>query len=306
MPSFRDIDDLIHTWAQNNDGRGSCGNVRYDGRALYSYRDVIGIFVPGPNGAGCLVGTGGSQTTTTHTNKAWSALDGWMSRRRFVVYCDIDTRTTPADARAAWEPRILRACVDYTEATRKPSKAKHLRILREYIAAANELCAFFDLPLFDAAPADASVDAWIGTRSAAEVARRAAEKAKRDARDAADRLDARERLALWLTGADVTRRGFDALRPEVGDCLRVSSDGDVETTQGARVPLAHVAERAPLLLRMVRGGRAWARNGHTIHLGHYSVDRIEEDGTLHAGCHTFHRAELERFAGAIGAVAASE
>lgn len=298
MPSFRDIDDLIHTWAQNNDGRGSCGNVSYSGPVLYSYSTVIALFTAG----GCLVGTGGSKTTSTHTNKAYAAVHG----RRFVVHCDLTSRTTPADARAAWWPIILRATVAYAEATRKPSKAKHLRELRAAIADANDLCAFYDLPVFDAAPSDEEADAWTAKRAALELARRAEERKRIEARKAADALDARTRLAAWRDGGDVGRHGFRDLRDTEGDCLRVSTDGDVETTQGARVPLAHVVDRAPLLLRIIRSGQAWQRNGHTIHLGHYSVDKIEEDGTLHAGCHTFRRAELERFAAVIGVAEGGE
>lgn len=296
--AFRDIDDLIHTWAQNNSGRGSCGNVSYSGPALYSYGDVIARFVHGPNGWGCLIGPGGSLTTSKHTNAARYAVRG----RTFDV---LDT-DSPEKARECWEPRILRATVAHAEATRKPSKAKHLRELRAAIEDANALCSFFGLPMFDAAPSDEEADAWTASRAAAELDRRAEERRRQEERAAADRLEARERLALWLTGADVGRHGFRDLRDEVGDCLRVSDVGDVETTQGARVPLVHVTDRAPMLLRMIRAGRAWQKNGRTIHLGIYSVDRIEEDGTLHAGCHTFKRAELERFASVIGAVAAPE
>lgn len=302
MPTFRDIDDLVHTWAQNNTGRGSCGNVSYSGPVLCSYNDTIALFVGGPNGIGCLLGLGGSLTTTRHTNAAEAA----TRRPTFRVYCDLTERTTPDDARAAWAAKIVRACVDYAEAPpRKASKAKHLRILREYIAAANDLCLFYDLPKFDAAPEDKDADAYTATRAAGDIARRAEERRVREERDRVNALDAGERLALWLTGADVSRRDFGLLRATVGDCLRVSTDGDVETTQGARVPLAHVRDRAPLLLRMVRSRRGWQRNGHTIHLGHYSVDRVDVDGTLHAGCHTFHRAELERFAAVLNVTEAA-
>ena len=48
-------------------------------------------------------------------------------------------------------------------------------------------------------------------------------------------------------------------------------------------------------IRKVReSGQEYIRNGHTIHLGHYVIDRIEADGTVHAGCHVVKWEEIER------------
>jgi hypothetical protein len=48
-------------------------------------------------------------------------------------------------------------------------------------------------------------------------------------------------------------------------------------------------------IRKVReSGQEYIRNGHTIHLGHYVIDRIEPDGTVHAGCHVVRWEEIER------------
>jgi hypothetical protein len=43
-------------------------------------------------------------------------------------------------------------------------------------------------------------------------------------------------------------------------------------------------------------GEAWQTNGHTCHVGHYRLDRIEANGTLKAGCHVIARDEWERIA----------
>ena len=37
-------------------------------------------------------------------------------------------------------------------------------------------------------------------------------------------------------------------------------------------------------------------------LGHYTIDRIEANGTLHAGCHVISLAEIENLAPALDAV----
>jgi hypothetical protein len=77
--------------------------------------------------------------------------------------------------------------------------------------------------------------------------------------------------------------------------LRVVGD-EVETSLGARFPRAH-AIRGLAFVRGVRAsGREFIPNGHAIHLGNYVVDRIEPDGTVHAGCHVVRWEEIERIA----------
>jgi hypothetical protein len=78
------------------------------------------------------------------------------------------------------------------------------------------------------------------------------------------------------------------------------TDEAVETTQGARVPLEHVLRVAPLVLDMLKKGKTYKKNGHTIHLGNYTLDEITEDGTVIAGCHKFSKDEIVRFAKTIG------
>lgn len=86
--------------------------------------------------------------------------------------------------------------------------------------------------------------------------------------------------------------------------LRVKGD-TVETSRGARVPLSHVQRALPVVMALIRNGRTYQRNGHTIHLGHYAIDSIDEQGNLRAGCHLFNKAEIERFAGIVEALPAA-
>lgn len=79
--------------------------------------------------------------------------------------------------------------------------------------------------------------------------------------------------------------------------LRLSADKtEVETSLGARVPVQH-AKRALQIVRLFQSrGREYVRGTRSIHLGHYVVDRIDADGTLHAGCHVIKFEEIERVA----------
>ena len=71
-------------------------------------------------------------------------------------------------------------------------------------------------------------------------------------------------------------------------------DGEVETSRGARFPLEH-AKRGLVLVDAVRASKEpWKRNGHTCHLGHYQIDSIDANGTVHAGCHVVTYKAIER------------
>jgi hypothetical protein len=105
------------------------------------------------------------------------------------------------------------------------------------------------------------------------------------------RLSWRQQQELYLVNIRLPRPidlgGFDYAR---------ISGNDLETTRGARVPLEHAQRALPLILRVMASGKEWHTNGHTIHLGHYSVTSISADGVLVIGCHRFARAEVARIA----------
>lgn len=77
--------------------------------------------------------------------------------------------------------------------------------------------------------------------------------------------------------------------------------GELVTSRGARVPLAH-AVRVFGFVRAVRErGEAWERrNGTGPRAGHFTVDSVESDGSFRAGCHYIAWEETERLARELG------
>jgi hypothetical protein len=70
----------------------------------------------------------------------------------------------------------------------------------------------------------------------------------------------------------------------------------LETSRGVQIPISH-AKRALVFVRSVKeSGSEFVTNGHTFHVGEYKIDRVEADGTLHAGCHVIAYSEIERIA----------
>jgi hypothetical protein len=74
------------------------------------------------------------------------------------------------------------------------------------------------------------------------------------------------------------------------------SDLVVQTSLRAEIPISHAYKVWAAVRGVLRTGKEYRRNGHTIHAGAFTVDRIEADGTLHAGCHTIKLDEMRRFA----------
>jgi hypothetical protein len=52
----------------------------------------------------------------------------------------------------------------------------------------------------------------------------------------------------------------------------------VETSRGARIPVSHAIRGLRFVRSVVQRGEAFQTNGHTFHLGHYKIDRIDVDG----------------------------
>jgi hypothetical protein len=127
-------------------------------------------------------------------------------------------------------------------------------------------------------------------------AKRAAEKAEQTKRERAEALVRQQELITkWRAGQ------YSGYLYDVPAMLRIDGD-EVVTSRGARFPVSH-AKRALAFVRKIRESqKGYVRNGHTIHLGPYALDRIEPDGTVKAGCHVVSWAEIERLSPVLDSV----
>lgn len=165
---------------------------------------------------------------------------------------------------------------------------------------AREYAKFFRLKLPKIAPIpalDSEGLARIKAREAEKSAEKAAKERQRKAEQARKEADLAER---WRNGENV---GSLYNAPVMLRVRTFGADEDVknavaqvETSLGARVPVAHAIRGLRFVRAVVARGEAYQRNGHTLHLGHYAIDRIDVDGTLTAGCHVISLAEIERIA----------
>jgi hypothetical protein len=177
-------------------------------------------------------------------------------------------------------------------------KAKRARVNRDWhqreaLALREQLrgyVAFFDL--IAALPESNELEAWIREHEAEERQRR--EEAARIA-ERVRRRDQAEQIQRFLAGDP-----YASYVAGVSPMLRVVGD-EVETSLGARFPRAHAIRGLAFVRKVRASGLEYVRNGHTIHLGNYVIDRIDSDGSVHAGCHVVRWEEIERIAPQLNA-----
>ena len=104
-----------------------------------------------------------------------------------------------------------------------------------------------------------------------------------------------EKIAAWKRGENVELR-VSYSEPAF---LRVRGD-NVETSQGADVPLDHAKALLDTIRKVRERGEDFVANGRTIKVGHYSVSRIshnDADGvTAIIGCHKLSWASISEVA----------
>jgi hypothetical protein len=106
-------------------------------------------------------------------------------------------------------------------------------------------------------------------------------------------------LSLWLTKT--------YLRMVEDPIDKVLSEADptpqmIQTSRGALFPLEHAKLAFRLIQKIRAQGGEYSHNGHSIHLGHYTIDSIDKEGNVCAGCHFIEWDEIARIATQLGLI----
>lgn len=123
--------------------------------------------------------------------------------------------------------------------------------------------------------------------------KRAQEVARREAERFALEEESRKE---WMAGFRPYWRG----RTATGGALLRVSGGELQTSLGAAVPLSHAVRVFRFVAECRAKGTSWQANGHTLHVGHFTVDRVYPNGDFKAGCHLIEWAESARIAAQLG------
>lgn len=156
----------------------------------------------------------------------------------------------------------------------------------------------------------------LAKREALRAAKERAEQRAEEARAAkrAERLA--ELLGVihdWRMGTLTGSLPHDAhVMADGSAMLRVNTaKGVVETSLGAEAPIEHVARSLGLYRAVLAArGTPWQRGERASddslsRLGHFTLDRIEADGSVRAGCHTITAVEVEALAATLTAIGAA-
>jgi hypothetical protein len=308
-------DEIPHIWAHKvqPSARNAQGNLYFRDSTIFSYGSHFPIARHVTNKAGkpavlfttdrTTMSHGGSPTTSGHISAVRSAVPP------DVLVFNIPNaephhphfeQTEQHDKNLAFyksniDAALVKASRGRSSWKRESQHESAVKNRAEY----NAYLKFFGLrnkPLAAIPALDSKALEAIKAKEATRI-RLESEKTKRER---AERLvQLAETIQAWRDGQAVS------IPYDVPTMLRVDGH-ELETSRGARVPLAH-AKRALVLIRaVVSRGEDWQTNGHTCHVGHYRIDRIEANGTVKAGCHVIDRAEWERVAPALDAIAATE
>jgi len=277
--------EVAHFWANKVQSSGRASPMFFGGDKIYSYGHHFCIARHLPNGVVAMTTRGYSSSTLKHISYVRRA----ASHLR-MVYCVDPDDSAAANMRHARE-NVDRALTDATkprirETTRVRLKGEALHLAEQanaYLAALDPLEAEGQTPidLSNLEHIRAELAVMEETRIAAEKAR----VAKRV-------LEMQEVLALWRAG------GVDHGLYDLPIALRIKGD-DIETSQGARIPLS---EAPPIwrLIERVRGGERDYDVGQAF--GHYRLTKIRRDGSIVVGCHDISYDELRGIAQQLGYV----
>ena len=317
--------EIAHKWAHQTqaEARNPQGNLYFRGATLYSYRDTYPIAKIFKKKAAVLVlhvENTYSATTSGHCHLAKYAASHLPS----MVVPDVepDNRYSYAPDQHAQNIRFLteKAASLLAKAQRALSTNavhRHCRYAQATLQNARDYSVFFSIqrkvPAFPATLWDAAAararrienpdPASADKRERARAQRKAVCEAKQEyeAEMVRSQRAARAEADFYLSMAKRSDwRLHDAFDLScdgrfLSVLLRVNGD-EIETSEGARIPIAHAARIWKAVEAVRASGVPYKHNGHSIHAGDYRIDRIDADGTLRAGCHVIPHSELRAMA----------
>lgn len=279
------VDMVAHLWAHKSQdfARNPGHNFYFRGDTIYSYGSHFPIarHVTRKGRSAVLFTTQSySVTTAGHISMVAGAC------RHLTVFHVADV--TGSDCRkqfAQYRAEYMGLVGKYAKARQR--KPEHLDALRRLVEEANGYAAFFGLRARLTLPDD--LTAMIAECQA--IDKRERERKQREERKR--EREAQERLQKWVDGQSDYCPSCGPIR------LRIVGD-ELQTSRGARVPLAHAVKAFRAIKRLHDKGQTYERNGHTIHLGHFALDAVDSAGNVRAGCHEVAWDEIARVATLAG------
>jgi hypothetical protein len=281
--------EVPHLWAHQSQDSARNGNdtLYFRGATIYSYGShfPIASFVETPDQSRVIYFTTETYSVTTarHISMVRHSLPGYLP----VFNVPLDQgfyRKEPAYFAGTYRDRIKEASENVARSRNQNLREYRYETLCELVKEANRYCETFKLSETFMVPTDFD-------ELKKELSRIAAEKRSEEkARQAETLRKNSEAIEQWCKG----------LRSELPwnietVYLRIEGD-EMVTSKGARVPLSHAVALLETIEHCIETRTPYKRNGHTIRIGFYTVDSIDTDGNLRAGCHSILWSQISRIA----------
>lgn len=316
---------VAHIWAnQSRDSaRSSNGNFWFSNTTIYSYRTPIARLVLGADGraAGALR-TNRTYSATT-SSKHEPAISSALRRDIPAILVPNVGASSDADHRENLDYFTKQIAEGFAKAKRSNARYEYaFEAVRHLVDSANAYLRLFNLSApeyglpedFEAAKEKAAARAHsLSHPDPASADRRERERARRLAREAERQRIAREEMLARRESDVLDWRGgkYVALyHYSLPTMVRVHPGKPevLQTSRGAEVPL----EAAIGIFRLAQRcrDRAEALPASLVaqlatrqrQIGEFHLDRIDADGTIHAGCHTISYEESARLANELGLI----
>jgi hypothetical protein len=281
---FSSNSELIHVWANNNEPEiyKSANSVSCQYERLFSYNTCIAEIV---NDTHVILNNHSySNTTAKHQSMARQAIHG-----REAISLDIDkyNLSTLIFGQGDFERLIVR----HNEAKAaewlvKASRSKKYAGLYngQALSIFSSLKAYADLFGLTYETSISDIDILRSDALEAEKKQKALDKIRK-AEKIAEQAEA---LIKWRAGENVYHN-FEVT------ALRVHGD-EIQTSRGARIPLAEAVRAWPLLQKIASSGEAL--RPENMRLGYYQVSSISSEALI-VGCHVIPMAEVLNVASAL-------
>ena len=294
---------VCHLWANQSqhEARNQQGTLYFKGDAIYSYGNHFPMarHAKGKHGPVTLITTQTySLTTTGHMTMVRQAIRDDAS----ILYCHDVWAISELDHMANLE-RIEKRCRELLlrAAKGRTLTAVHYKEAQDCVRRHLLYRKTFGLRLKRAL----TIPLKWKDEAKAQIAKQAEHsKQVRLAKEENDRLYRivqLDDLESWKRGMNVNR-SFHNL-PVVLRVVDYDVEGiprTVETSRGAQVPALHARRIWKLVCTIRATGKTYERNGHTEHVGAFTVDSIDADGTLRAGCHVIEFEAMKDLADRLG------
>jgi hypothetical protein len=312
-------EEIPHLWAhqKQEDARNPQGNLYFKGKTIYSYRDSypIASHVTSKTGKkhAVLIRTDTYSVTTSahisavryaarhlevfevpHVIGSWNSEPSHNDNLAYYVQQSREALGRAERARKSGTYELVRAFGCRDKAKQYAKLFKVACPVFDFLPKGKKLAALKTQIAEREARARVADGIRHENQRVAWEARSERDRLAREERERIEALELPEKIEAWRNGKHVSF-GYGSHTPTM---LRINGD-DVETSRGARFPVAHACKGLKIVEACVNAGREYVRNGHTVHLGHYPIDRIEANGTVHAGCHVVTYAEIQRISSAL-------